>query len=114
LQKFLLPHLQPPTTTAFEQTSTDLTAQFDEATQLLADLQKQTGELQESVESERTKVDKVVDEVEEAVEAVRKGEQKWREEMRDLRDEIEEVKDLVPKVCLGWRPSPVTNKPSRR
>ncbi|KAJ9109688.1 hypothetical protein QFC19_001918 [Naganishia cerealis] len=98
-KKFLLPHLRPPTTTAFEQTSTDLTAQFDEATQLLADLQKQTGELQESVEGERTKVDKVVNEVEEAVDAVRKGEQKWREEMRDLRDEIEEVKDLVPKVC---------------
>ncbi|GHJ87407.1 hypothetical protein NliqN6_3809 [Naganishia liquefaciens] len=97
-KKFLLPHLQPPTTTEFERTSTDLTAQFDEATQLLADLQKRTGELQESVESERTKVDKVVDEVEEAVEAVRKGEQKWREEMRDLRDEIEEVKDLVPKM----------------
>jgi peroxin-14 len=94
----LLPHLQPPTTTAFEQTSNDLTAQFDEATQLLADLQKQTGELQESVAGERTKVDKVVGEVEEAVDAVRKGEQKWREEMRDLRDEIEEVKDLVPKV----------------
>jgi peroxin-14 len=76
-----------------------LTAQFDEATQILADLQKQTGELQESVEGERVKVDKVVGEVEEAVDAVRKGEQKWREEMRDLRDEIEEVKDLVPKVC---------------
>lgn len=101
-QKFLLPHLQPPTTTEFERTSSDLTAQFDEATQLLADLQKRTGELQESVESERTKVDKVVDEVEEAVEAVRKGEQKWREEMRDLRDEIEEVKDLVPKVCARY------------
>ncbi|KAJ9126938.1 hypothetical protein QFC24_001169 [Naganishia onofrii] len=97
-KKFLLPHLRPPTTTAFEQTSTDLTAQFDEATQILADLQKQTGELQESVEGERVKVDKVVGEVEEAVDAVRKGEQKWREEMRDLRDEIEEVKDLVPKM----------------
>ncbi|KAJ9098684.1 hypothetical protein QFC21_004332 [Naganishia friedmannii] len=101
-KKFLLPHLRPPTTTAFEQTSTDLTAQFDEATQILADLQKQTGELQESVEGERVKVDKVVGEVEEAVDAVRKGEQKWREEMRDLRDEIEEVKDLVPKVCSGF------------
>ncbi|KAI5452115.1 peroxisomal membrane protein pex14 [Naganishia albida] len=97
-KKFLLPHLQPPTTTAFEQTSNELTAQFDEATQLLADLQKQTGELQESVAGERSKVDKVVGEVEEAVDAVRKGEQKWREEMRDLRDEIEEVKDLVPKM----------------
>lgn len=97
-RKYLLPHLRPPTQTAFEQTSTSLTAQFDEATKLLSELQSQTTTLQTSVEEERGKVDAVVGEVEEAVRAVKEGEERWREEMRELRDEVGEVRELVPRM----------------
>src|SRR4051812_13088072 len=79
-QKYLLPHLRPPTQTAFEQTSSSLAEQFDEATKLLNELQTQTTTLQSSVEEERSKVDAVVTDVEEAVKAVKEGEERWREE----------------------------------
>lgn len=97
-QKYLLPHLQPPTTTSFQQTSAELASQFDEASKLLAELQSQTSDLQESVEKEREKVDAVVEEVGDAVAKVKEGEEKWREEMRELREEVQELRDLVPKV----------------
>jgi len=97
-RKYLLPHLRPPTQTAFEQTSSSLAEQFDEATKLLNELQTQTTTLQSSVEEERSKVDAVVTDVEEAVKAVKEGEERWREEMRELRDEVGEVRELVPRM----------------
>jgi len=104
-QKYLLPHLRPPSTTSFQQTSSALTEQYDEAARLLQELQDQTTKLQTSVEEDRGRVVKVVDEVEEAVRSVREGEEQWREEMREIRGEVESVRELVPRVSGRLCPS---------
>jgi hypothetical protein len=97
-RKYLLPHLRPPSSTAFQQTSSDLTAQYDEAARLLSELQTQTEALQAGLEGERERVRVAVEDVEEAVRGVREGEERWREEMREIRGEVESVRELVPRV----------------
>jgi peroxin-14 len=114
-QKYLVPHLQPPSTTAFQSTSAEITAQYDEAAKLLSELQEQTGRLQTTLDEDRyvnleesdqsrlelihrVRVNKVVSEVEEAVISVREAEESWRGEMREIRGEVESVRELVPRV----------------
>ncbi|RSH87071.1 peroxisomal membrane protein pex14 [Saitozyma podzolica] len=97
-RKYLLPHLRPPSSTAFQQTSSDLTAQYDEAARLLSELQTQTEALQAGLEGERERVRVAVEDVEEAVRGVREGEERWREEMREIRGEVESVRELVPRL----------------
>ncbi|KAK8850694.1 hypothetical protein IAR55_004614 [Kwoniella newhampshirensis] len=97
-KKYLVPHLRPPSTTSFQETSTSLTAQYDEAARLLAELSEQTTKLQTTIEEDRERVNAVVGEVEEAVRGVKDGEERWREEMRDIRGEVESVRELVPKM----------------
>jgi uncharacterized protein YukE len=53
LQKYLVPHLQPPSTTAFQQTSAEITSQYDEAARLLQELQEQTSQLQTTLDGDR-------------------------------------------------------------
>jgi peroxin-14 len=100
-RKYLLPHLRPPSSTAFQQTSSDLTAQYDEAARLLSELQTQTEALQAGLEGERERVRVAVEDVEEAVRGVREGEERWREEMREIRGEVESVRELVPRVSAS-------------
>lgn len=101
-RKYLLPHLRPPSSTAFQQTSSDLTAQYDEAARLLSELQTQTEALQAGLEGERERVRVAVEDVEEAVRGVRDGEERWREEMREIRGEVESVRELVPRVSASY------------
>lgn len=93
-----MPHLKPPTTTTFQQTSAELSQQYDEAAKLLSELSTHTTALQQGLEGDRERVNKVVEEVEEAVKAVRGNEERWRDEMREVRGEVESVRELVPKV----------------
>ncbi|ORY27994.1 peroxisomal membrane anchor protein conserved region-domain-containing protein [Naematelia encephala] len=97
-RKYLLPHLQPPSSTSFQSTSAELSAQYDEASTLLKELQEETKRLQEGVEGERERVGKVVEEVEDAVKGVREGEERWRDELREMRTEVEGVRELVPRM----------------
>jgi len=53
VQKYLVPHLQPPSTTAFQQTSAEITSQYDEAAKLLQELQEQTTHLQTTLDGDR-------------------------------------------------------------
>jgi peroxin-14 len=53
VQKYLVPHLQPPSTTAFQQTSAEITSQYDEAAKLLQELQEQTSQLQTTLDGDR-------------------------------------------------------------
>jgi hypothetical protein len=53
IQKYLVPHLQPPSTTAFQQTSAEITSQYDEAAKLLQELQEQTTQLQTTLDGDR-------------------------------------------------------------
>jgi len=103
-QKYLLPHLRPPTTTAFQQTSQSLEDQYDEAQALLTSLTTSTNELKEQLEADRERVGVVVADVEEAVKGVKENEERWREEMREVRGEVESVRELVPKVSVEGGP----------
>lgn len=53
IQKYLVPHLQPPSTNAFQSTSAEITAQYDEAAKLMAELSEQTGKLQSTLDEDR-------------------------------------------------------------
>lgn len=98
IQKYLMPHLQPPSSTAFQSTSSTLSAQFAEADALLAELQESTTKLQTSLDEDREKIEAVVEGVEEASRMVKEGEERWREEMREVRGEVEGLRELVPRV----------------
>ncbi|KAI9633430.1 peroxisomal membrane anchor protein conserved region-domain-containing protein [Dioszegia hungarica] len=97
-KKYLLPHLRPPSSSSFQQTSSSLSEQFAEADRLLNDLQASTTKLQETLDSDRERVTAVVEGVEEATRMVKDGEEKWREEMREVRGEVESLRELVPRL----------------
>lgn len=97
-QKYLLPHLRPPTATAYEEDRDALTAQFDAAEALLKEIQADTAAVRQAVEDQSAKVDKVTQDVEDAVKEMRDGETRNRDEMREIRDEITTIQESLPKV----------------
>lgn len=97
-KKYLLPHLKPPTATAYEQDRDALTAQFDAAEALLKEIQAETASVRAAVDEQRERVDKASADVQAVVVEMRQGETKTRDEMREIRDEIENIRDMLPKV----------------
>ncbi|KAK1923138.1 peroxisomal membrane anchor protein conserved region-domain-containing protein [Papiliotrema laurentii] len=97
-RKYLVPHLRPPTTSSFQQTSQSLSEQYDAAQASLDELTRSTKSLQDTLEADRERITTVVEEVEGAVRSVKDNEERWREEMREVRGEVESVRDLVPKM----------------
>jgi len=97
-QKYLAPHLKPPSSTAFQETSTELTAQYDAAQAALEELKAETAALSAAAESERQRVAAALDEIESAARAVRDAEARWRDDMREVRGEVESVRELVPRM----------------
>jgi peroxin-14 len=97
-QKYLFPHLQPPSATAYEQDRDALTAQFEAAESLLKEIQTDTAAVRQAVEEQREKVDKATEDVQAAVTEMREGEGKTRDEMREIRDELNNVREMLPKV----------------
>ena len=97
-KKYLLPHLKPPTATAYEQDRDALTAQFDAAEALLKEIQAETASVRAAVDEQRERVDKASADVQAVVVEMRQGETKTRDEMREIRDEIENIREMLPKV----------------
>ncbi|KAH7883657.1 hypothetical protein F5I97DRAFT_1938352 [Phlebopus sp. FC_14] len=97
-KKFMLPHLRPPTATAYEQDRDTLTAQFDAAETLLKEIQTEAAAVRAAVEEQKEKVDKATRDVESVVTEMREGEAKTRDEMREIRDEIENIREMLPKM----------------
>ena len=97
-QKYVLPHLKPPSATAYEADRDALTAQFDAAEELLKEIQAETTAVKAAVQEQKERVDKATQEVEEVVKEMREGEQKTRDEMREIREEVTNVRDILPKV----------------
>jgi peroxin-14 len=97
-QKYMLPHLKPPTATAYEQDRDALTAQFDAAEALLKEIQAETASVRAAVEEQKEKVDKATKDVEAVVVEMREGETKARGEMREIRDEVENIREMLPKM----------------
>ena len=106
MQKYLLPHLQPPTSTAYEEDRDALEAQFDAAEALLKDIQNETAAVRAAVEEQKEKIDKTTEEVKSVVVEMRDGETKTRDEMREIRDEVTNIREMLPKV----KPFPVSKK----
>ena len=93
-----MPHLRPPSATAYEQDKNDMAAQFDAAEALLKEIQTETAAVRTAVEEQSGKVAKVTEEVEAAVKDMRESESRTRDEMREIRDEVNTVREMLPKV----------------
>ncbi|KAG7450443.1 uncharacterized protein BT62DRAFT_1001265 [Guyanagaster necrorhizus] len=97
-KKYLLPHLQPPSTTAYEQDRDALNAQFDAAEALLKEIQAETALVRAAVEEQKEKVDKTTKDIELVVTEMRGSELKTRDEMREIRDEVNTIREMLPKM----------------
>jgi peroxin-14 len=101
LQKYLLPHLKPPTSTAYEADRDALTAQFDAAEALLKEMQVETNAVKTASEDQKAKVDQATADVEAAVKEMREGEDRTRDEMREIRQEVDTIQEMLPKARLS-------------
>ncbi|PPQ64426.1 hypothetical protein CVT26_002133 [Gymnopilus dilepis] len=97
-KKYLLPHLQPPTATAYEEDRDALNAQFDAAEALLKEIQNETAAVRAAVEEQKEKIDKTTEDVKAVVAELREGEAKTRDEMREVREEVNNIREMLPKM----------------
>ncbi|KAF8585573.1 hypothetical protein K439DRAFT_1409943 [Ramaria rubella] len=97
-RKYLLPHLKPPSSTAYESDKDALTAQFDAAEALLKDIQTETSAVRITAVEQKTKIEQATTEVEAAVKEMREGEGRTRDEMREIRQEIDTIQEMLPKM----------------
>lgn len=97
-QKYLQPHLQPPTTTIYEDDRDALTAQFDAAEERLKEIQAETEAIRASVDAQHEKIEQTTSQVQSVVQDMKEGEQKTRNELREIREEIDTVREMLPKV----------------
>jgi peroxin-14 len=97
-QKYLLPHLQPPTSTAYEEDRDALNAQFDAAEALLKEIQSETAAVRAAVEEQKERINQTTEDVQTVVAELRDGEARTRDEMREIREEVTNVREMLPKV----------------
>lgn len=102
-QKYVSPHLKPPSATAYEEDKDAMAAQFDAAEALLREIQAETTAVRVAVEEQNEKVTKVTEEVANVVKDMREGEAHTRNEMREIREEVNTVREMLPKVSLSVR-----------
>lgn len=75
-----------------------MTAKYDEAAAILADLQQETSEIKSTLEDQCDKVDKTVEQVSAALQAVKDKEEERNDEMKSMREEVDSIKGLLEKV----------------
>ncbi|KAJ7103457.1 peroxisomal membrane anchor protein conserved region-domain-containing protein [Mycena belliarum] len=97
-KKYLLPHLQPPTSTAYEEDRDALAAQFDAAEALLKEIQAESAAVRAAVEAQKEQIEETTKNVDTMVREVRDGEAKTRDEMREIRDEVNSIREMLPKM----------------
>ncbi|KAI0830672.1 peroxisomal membrane anchor protein conserved region-domain-containing protein [Trametes gibbosa] len=97
-RKYVMPHLKPPSATAYEEDKDAMTAQFDAAEALLKEIQAETAAVRVAVEEQNEKVAKVTADVDSAVKDMREGEVRTRDEMREIREEVNTVREMLPKM----------------
>lgn len=100
-QKFLVPHLQPPTETDLEASQRALEAKYDEAAELLKTLQDSTDAVAASLDEQKRDIDKELDEVRGAVKEMREGEKKRDEWAQSVGRQVDDMVKSLP----GVRPS---------
>ena len=99
-QKYVLPHLRPPSVTAYEEDRDALNAQFDVAEAMLKQIQEETSAVRTAVEAQRELIDKATEDIQSVVKEMREGEVKAREELHEIREEVNNVRDMLPKVVI--------------
>lgn len=99
-QKYVLPHLQPPSATAYEADRDALASQFDAAEALLKEIQAESAAVRLAVEQQNEKVEKATRGVEDVVQEIKEGESRTRDEMREIREEVNNVREMLPKVTI--------------
>ncbi|KAJ6604727.1 hypothetical protein DFH09DRAFT_1257444 [Mycena vulgaris] len=97
-KKYLLPHLQPPTSTAYEEDRDALTAQFDAAEALLKEIQAESAAVRAAVEAQKEQINETTKNVDAMVREVHDGEAKTRDEMREIREEVNSIREMLPKM----------------
>ncbi|KAF9481368.1 hypothetical protein BDN70DRAFT_803504 [Pholiota conissans] len=97
-KKYLFPHLQPPSATAYEEDRDSLTAQFDAAEALLKEIQAEAASVRAAVEEQKERIDQTTEDVKAVVVELRDGESKTRDEMREIRDEVTNIREMLPKM----------------
>ncbi|CCM05146.1 uncharacterized protein FIBRA_07355 [Fibroporia radiculosa] len=97
-KKYVSPHLQPPSETAYEADRDALTAQFDAAEALLREIQAESSAMRMTVEQQNDKVEKVTQDVEEVVKEMRESDAKSKDEMREIREEVNNIREMLPKM----------------
>ncbi|KAF5313964.1 hypothetical protein D9611_006860 [Ephemerocybe angulata] len=97
-RKYLLPHLQPPESTAYEADRDALNAQFDAAEALLKEIKAETASVRAAVEEQKARVDQTTEDVQNAVAEMREGENKTRDELREVREEVNNIREMLPKM----------------
>ncbi|SCZ94760.1 BZ3500_MvSof-1268-A1-R1_Chr12-1g03640 [Microbotryum saponariae] len=99
-QKFIVPHLQPPSESELEAAQKALEAKYDEAAEMLLTLQQSTDALSQSLDEQKSAVEKELDEVRKAVEEMREGEKRREEWSKKVGDQVDEVVRGLPGVSL--------------
>ncbi|BGP35288.1 peroxisomal membrane protein pex14 [Rhodotorula toruloides] len=97
-QKFLVPHLQPPTETDLEASQRALEAKYDEAAELLKTLQESTDAVASSLDEQRREIEKELEEVREAVKEMREGEKKRDEWAKNVGKQVDEMVKSLPSL----------------
>ncbi|GAA5880781.1 hypothetical protein JCM3774_005746 [Rhodotorula dairenensis] len=95
-QKFLVPHLQPPTETDLEASQKALEAKYDEAASLLKTLQESTDAVATTLDEQRAEIDKELEEVRDAVREMREGEKKRDEWAKNIGRQVDEMAKSLP------------------
>ncbi|SCV72929.1 BQ2448_6854 [Microbotryum intermedium] len=95
-QKFVVPHLQPPSESELEAAQKALEAKYDEAAEMLTTLQQSTDALSQSLDEQKSAVEKELDEVRKAVEEMRDGEKRREEWSKKVGDQVDEVVRGLP------------------
>ncbi|CAE6521817.1 unnamed protein product [Rhizoctonia solani] len=102
-RKYIVPHLQPPSEDAFEATTSQLTAQFDEAAALLKQIQEETVNARDAVQQQQEAVDSAIEQVRDVMSELRAGEERSQNEMREIRSEVDTIRDMLPKMMEANR-----------
>ncbi|KAL7338068.1 hypothetical protein BJY59DRAFT_758150 [Rhodotorula toruloides] len=97
-QKFLVPHLQPPTETDLEASQRALEAKYDEAAELLKTLQESTDAVANSLDEQRREIEKELEEVRQAVKEMREGEKKRDEWAKNVGKQVDEMVKSLPSL----------------
>jgi len=97
-KKYLLPHLRPPNSTAYEADRDALTAQFDAVDAMLASIQSETTFIRTAVDAQEQKILEATQEVQQVTTLLKEAEAQTRDDVREVREEVAHIREMLPKM----------------